>query len=96
MPLDRLELFDAAPYLPTGRTPAPIASVVRAGERLFLSGRSALMPDGNVIGLGDPAAQANAALDNIEAALAAAGGSLRRHHQADHHDRRSRPPQGDL
>lgn len=76
MPLDRLELFDAAPYLPTGRTPAPIASVVRAGERLFLSGRSALMPDGNVIGLGDPAAQANAALDNIEAALAAAGGTL--------------------
>ncbi|HET7880732.1 MAG TPA: Rid family hydrolase [Acetobacteraceae bacterium] len=57
--------------------PLPIASAVRCGARVFLSGRSALRPDGVVAGLGDPAAQAHAALDNIEAALHAAGGSLR-------------------
>jgi enamine deaminase RidA (YjgF/YER057c/UK114 family) len=50
---------------------------MRCGARVFLSGRSALRPDGSVAGLGDPAAQAHAALDDIEAALQAAGGSLR-------------------
>ena len=42
---------------------------------MFLSGANALK-DGSVAGLGDPAAQANAALDRLEAALSAAGGSL--------------------
>ncbi len=50
---------------------------MRCGPRVFLSGRSALQPDGSVRGLGDAAAQAHAALDHIEAALHAAGGSLR-------------------
>ena len=44
---------------------------------MFLSGRSALQPDGSVAGLGDAAAQTHAALDSIAAALQAAGGSLR-------------------
>jgi enamine deaminase RidA (YjgF/YER057c/UK114 family) len=69
--------FDAAPFLPAGRTTTPIAGAIRCGSRVFLSGRSALLPDGSVAGLGDPSAQAHAALDNIEAALHAAGGSLR-------------------
>jgi enamine deaminase RidA (YjgF/YER057c/UK114 family) len=76
MPLDRFLPFDTAPFLPGGRLPAPVAGAVRAGERIFLSGQSALQPDGSVAGLGDPAAQAEATLDSIEAALAAAGGSL--------------------
>ena len=63
-----------------GRLPgiadAAIASAIRVGERAFLSGASALQPDGGVAGLGDPAAQANAALDRLEQALSAAGGSL--------------------
>ena len=61
---------------PSGRSPAAIASAVRTGERVFLSGRSALRADGTVAGLGDPAAQAHTAMDQIEAALAAAGGAL--------------------
>jgi enamine deaminase RidA (YjgF/YER057c/UK114 family) len=76
MPLDRFLPFDAAPFLPGGRLPAPIAEAVRAGERIFLSGHSALKPDGSVAGLGDPAAQAEATIDNIEAALTAGGSSL--------------------
>jgi len=61
-------------FLPFGS--APVAGAVRHGSRVFLSGRSALRPDGSVAGLGNAAAQAEAALDNIEAALNAAGGSL--------------------
>jgi enamine deaminase RidA (YjgF/YER057c/UK114 family) len=73
---ERFLPFDILPFLPGGRSPTPIASAVRAGERVFLSGRNALLPDGSVAGLGDPAAQAQAAMDQIEAALAAAGGTL--------------------
>jgi enamine deaminase RidA (YjgF/YER057c/UK114 family) len=68
----RLLPIDASPLNPT-----PIASAVRCGSRVFLSGRSALRPDGSVAGLGDAAAQTHAALDGIAAALQAAGGSLR-------------------
>lgn len=59
-----------------GIAETPISRAVRHGERAFLSGASALQPDGNVGGLGDPTAQANAALDRLEQALSAAGGSL--------------------
>lgn len=67
---------DAAPFLPGGRLPSPIAGAVRTGERVFLSACNAIRRDGAVAGLGDPAAQAHDALDSIEAALSAAGGSL--------------------
>jgi len=68
-------------YLPRpaqlpGIADTPIAQAVRAGERVFLSGANALQQDGKVAGLGDPTAQANAALDRLEEALSAAGGSL--------------------
>ena len=53
-----------------------VSSAIRAGERVFLGGANALQTDGRVAGLGDPAAQANAALDRLEDALSAAGGSL--------------------
>jgi enamine deaminase RidA (YjgF/YER057c/UK114 family) len=71
MSCDRFLPFNAAPSMPS-----PVAGAVRSGTRVFLSGRSALQPDGRVAGLGDAAAQTDAALDSIEAALQAAGGSL--------------------
>ncbi len=74
--LERFLAFDAAPFLPNGRLPSPIARAVKAGERVFLSGGGAQKPDGSIAGLGDPAAQAEAALDTIEAGLVAAGGKL--------------------
>jgi enamine deaminase RidA (YjgF/YER057c/UK114 family) len=55
---------------------APISGAIRAGERVFLSGANALRKDGSVAGLGDPAAQADAALDRLDEALSAVGGSL--------------------
>ena len=65
----------AANGLP-GADDAPICGAIRAGERVFLSGENALQCDGSVAGLGDPAAQTDAALDRLEQALSAVGGSL--------------------
>jgi enamine deaminase RidA (YjgF/YER057c/UK114 family) len=53
------------------------SGAVRAGERVFLSAGNAVRLDGSVSGLGDPAAQTHAALNRLETALEAAGGSLR-------------------
>ena len=53
-----------------------IAGAVRYGERVFLSAGNALREDRTVAGRGDAAAQTHAALDRLEAALYAAGGSL--------------------
>src|SRR3979490_1443415 len=61
----------AASALP-GIKDTPIAGAVRAGERVFLSGATALQPDGSIRGLGDSAAQTHAALDRLGAALTAA------------------------
>ena len=65
-----------ARLLPFNIAASPVAGAVRCGSRVFLSGRSALRPDGSVTGPGDAAAQAHAALDQLETALQAAGGSL--------------------
>lgn len=59
-----------------GCASGPIAGAVRVGERVFLGAGHAAGPDGTITGLGDAAAQTHAALDRLEEALAAAGGSL--------------------
>ncbi|MFZ4530559.1 MAG: Rid family hydrolase [Alsobacter sp.] len=53
----------------------PIAGAVRIGERVFLSGANA-QRSGRGLADGDAAAQTHAVLDELEAALAAVGGSL--------------------
>jgi enamine deaminase RidA (YjgF/YER057c/UK114 family) len=65
-----------ASYRPGSDTPAPYSDAVRAGERIYLSGQSAAAPDGTAAVLGDATAQTNVALDRLEWALTAAGGSL--------------------
>ena len=72
-------------YLPRARTTyrpgadarGATADAVRAGERIYLSAQGGGAPDGRIGALGDAAAQANAAVDRLEAALAAAGGTLK-------------------
>lgn len=78
MTVQRFGLTARPRYLAKGRDGASISSAVAdASGRVFLSAQNALAEDGTVRGLGDPAAQAEATLDHIEAALAAARGSLR-------------------
>jgi reactive intermediate/imine deaminase len=49
---------------------------VRVGQFVFVSGTTATAKDGQIVGKGDPYAQAIQALKNIEAALRALGTSL--------------------
>jgi enamine deaminase RidA (YjgF/YER057c/UK114 family) len=64
-------------WLPERCKAAPVAGAVRTGERVYLSGVNAVLRDGTVAHLGDPAAQTNAAIDQLETALGATGGSLK-------------------
>lgn len=50
--------------------------VIRAGELVVVAGTTALMPDGAIAGIGDPYLQAKQTIENVESALARAGGSL--------------------
>jgi enamine deaminase RidA (YjgF/YER057c/UK114 family) len=77
MPQDGVNLVHAGALVPGLCASSPVAGAIRRGARVFLSGASAARPDGSVSALGDAAAQAEAALDHIETALAAVGGSLR-------------------
>lgn len=46
---------------------------VRVGNFVYVSGTTASGPDGNIVGIDDPCAQARQILANISAALAAVG-----------------------
>jgi enamine deaminase RidA (YjgF/YER057c/UK114 family) len=55
----------------------PLSQIVRAGNFIFLPGQSGLKPDGTeLFGPGDPAAQADQAMQNVKDLLKEAGASV--------------------
>lgn len=54
----------------------PHSNAVRAGNLIFIAGQGARNEKGEIIGLGDPVAQAEQVLKNIGALLEAAGASF--------------------
>jgi enamine deaminase RidA (YjgF/YER057c/UK114 family) len=59
-----------------GDFPSNQAVLEPVGQRVHFSGQVAWAPDGTVVGIGDPEAQTECAIDNIEAILSSLGGSL--------------------
>jgi enamine deaminase RidA (YjgF/YER057c/UK114 family) len=59
-----------------GEPPEPYCQVVRAGSLVFIAGQVALDEHWQVVGLGDPLAQAEQVWRNLERAAVAAGGAV--------------------
>jgi 2-iminobutanoate/2-iminopropanoate deaminase len=70
------EIVTAAVADPT-RFGSPTALGVKVGNQVFVSGMLAWDTERRIVGVGDVKAQTRKALENIDATLKAAGGSLR-------------------
>ena len=72
----RLRKFNTKDTYPNQSLDNDLCQVVKAGSLIFLRGQVGSDFEGNVIGVGDPAAQADQAMRNVEQLLTEAGATL--------------------
>ena len=73
---ERFRRFNTKLTYPEQSLDNDLCQVVKAGNLLFLRGQVGSDFDGNVIGIGDPAAQAEQAMKNVKQLLEEAGSNL--------------------
>lgn len=72
----RLRKFNTKDMYPEQALDNDVCMVVRAGNRIFLRGQTGFDLDGNMVGIGDPAAQAENAMQCVKILLEEAGAKL--------------------
>lgn len=70
--LTRTNYATSAPWEPI----VGYSRAVKIGDRVVVTGTTATDPEGNIIGIGDPALQTRQTLENIKTVLERAGASL--------------------
>ncbi len=76
MPHIRLRKFNTRDAYPEQRLDNDVCMAVRAGNTIYLHGQTAMDLDGKIVGIGDPAAQAENAMKCAKILLEEAGGKL--------------------
>jgi len=72
----RIRKFNTAQMYPGKEMDNDVCMAVRAGNRIFLRGQTGFDLDGNMTGVGDPAAQAEMAMKCVKTLLEEAGSKL--------------------
>jgi enamine deaminase RidA (YjgF/YER057c/UK114 family) len=72
----RLRKFNTRDAYPDQKLDNDLCMVVRAGNHIFMRGQTAMDLDGNIVGVGDAAAQAENAMRCVKTLLEEAGAKL--------------------
>ena len=72
----RLRKFNTRDIYPNQKIDHDLCMVVRAGNMVFLRGQTGMDFNGNVVGIDDPGAQAENAMENVKLLLEEAGAKL--------------------
>ncbi len=76
MAIQRFRKFNTRDAYPEQTLDNDVCMAVRAGNTVYLRGQTAMDLDGKIVGIGDPAAQAENAMTCAEVLLKEAGASL--------------------